>query len=456
MRRLLTTGLLLAAGCRNCADQVPGLVEQQVAAVAHARADSAVVPCAAADPPAEGPPDLASLWDLTLANNPMLREAAAEVEAAQGRLIQAGTYPNPHIVANDEEWASNKNKRGNPSIEIGQEIVTGGKRRLDLAVAGRDLDAHTVALLGRKFEILTRVRRAYFDYLALRYAVQVSRQVVSSLEEGVEITRKLVEQAKTRPRTDLLRLQALLEEARITLARAQTNLDSAWRQLAADIGLPHLSQPSTAPALPNDAPLWESELVAQRVQSTNTELRQAELEAERARISFERARAEAVPNVTVSGGYIRSYIDELGGGILRIETALPVWDRKQGRIHEARALWAQAQAAQRSTSTRLSRDTAEAFARYAGARLQADRLARSVIPQLEESLKLVREGYQAGAAGIGFADVLLAVEALNDARLRLVEARRELWRAVADLEGLMQLDLGQDLADALPAPCPVP
>jgi cobalt-zinc-cadmium efflux system outer membrane protein len=283
----------------------------------------------------------------------------------------------------------------------------------------------------------------------------VSRQVVGSLEEGVEITRKLVEQAKTRPRTDLLRLQALLEEARINLARTQTNLDAAWRQLAAEVGLPYLPPPAEAPPLPEQPPLWEVDPIARRVQAANTELRQTELEADRARLEFERARAEAVPNVTIGGGYIRSYIDELGGGILRIETAIPIWDRKQGRIHEARALWAQAQAAERSTSTRLSRDTAEAFARYAGARLQAERLARVVIPQLEESLKLVRQGYQAGAAGLTFADILLAVQSLNDARLRLAEVRRELWRAVADLEGLMQLDLGQDLADALP-PCPAP
>jgi outer membrane protein TolC len=41
--------------------------------------------------------------------------------------------------------------------------------------------------------------------------------------------------------------------------------------------------------------------------------------------------------------------------------------------------------------------------------------------------------------------VLLAQESLEDARLKLVEARRELWKAIADLQGLMQLDLGEDL-----------
>ena len=181
--------------------------------------------------------------------------------------------------------------------------------------------------------------------------------------------------------------------------------------------------------------------MTERVLAANSELRQASLEAERARLEYERARAEAVPNVTVSGGYIRGFVEETAGGVITVETAIPVWDRKQGLIHEARARWAEALAAERSTANRLRRDTAEAFARYEGAREQVERLTRVVLPRLEESLDLVRKGYQAGAKDLTFADVQLAVETLNDARLKLADARRELWRAVADLQGLMQLDL---------------
>ena len=68
-----------------------------------------------------------------------------------------------------------------------------------------------------------------------------------------------------------------------------------------------------------------------------------------------------------------------------------------------------------------------------------------VLPRLEESVELVRESYRAGAAQITFTDVLLAEQALNDARLRLEEARRDLWRAIADLQGLMQLDIGEEV-----------
>ena len=60
-------------------------------------------------------------------------------------------------------------------------------------------------------------------------------------------------------------------------------------------------------------------------------------------------------------------------------------------------------------------------------------------------MELVRRGYQAGAVQLTFADVLLAEQNLGETRLRLAEARRELARAIADLQGLMQLEVGEPL-----------
>ncbi len=122
---------------------------------------------------------------------------------------------------------------------------------------------------------------------------------------------------------------------------------------------------------------------------------------------------------------------------------MPLWDRKEGRIQEAQARWVKAQAAERSTAVRLTRETAEAVGRYQSARQRLEQLTNQVVPQLDESAALVRRGYQVGAVQLTFADVLLAEQSLNDARLHLAETRRELALAVADLKGLMQLDIGE-------------
>jgi cobalt-zinc-cadmium efflux system outer membrane protein len=448
MRRVLLPLAAAVLGCRTCSVHAPLDVERQVAAVASARTlpDSSTMLSSDSEHPITTLQslDLPVLWDLALANNPALREAAAEVEAALGRRVQAAKHPNPHLAYSQENLGTSIEPAGAVRVQITQEIMTAGKRPLDMAIAAEGLDEATLALLGRKFEVLTRIRRAYYDYLGGLHTVRVNEETVANLEQGYEITRKQVVEARTRPRSDLLRLGALLEEARIRLASSRVTLDAAWQQLASEVGVPELSPPETRVDFPESAPQWTPAGIGERVQVANTELKRAALEVRRMRLEVERARAEAVPNVVVGGGYGHDFAEKLQGASISLETSLPLWDRKQGRIHEAEAHWIGAQAAFRSAAARLSRETTAAIARYQTAHDQVERLAKMVVPQLEESVDLLRRSYQAGAAQTTFTDVLSAEQALYSARLTLAERRQAMWLAVADLQGLMQLDIDEE------------
>ncbi len=405
---------------------------------------------AAAPPTGPGPAppaplDLRALWSLAQESNPLLQEAAARVAAARGRQVQAGTYPNPQASYEQEELGTRQAAAGALRVQVTQEIVTGHKRGLDLAVAGRGTEAAVLASRGQQFEVLTRVRRAYAEFLGAHQTAVVYQETLHALEQAREATRKLVEIVKSRPATDLVRLEALVEEARINLLRGRLNRRAAWQQLAAEVGLPDLPPPERIRTFPEPSGRWDAGAVRHRVLSANTALRQAAVEVERARLAVERARAEVVPNVTVGGGYSRNFAENEAGAVISLQTRLPLWDRNQGRIQTAEAEWFQAQAALRTTANRLARDTAEAWARYRGAGEQLRRLSRDVLPRVRRSLQLVQQGYRSGAAQVGFADVLIAQQALNDINLKIAQTRRELWGAVADLEGLMQLDVGEEL-----------
>jgi cobalt-zinc-cadmium efflux system outer membrane protein len=450
MRRLLVPLVGLCLGCHACPPSAPCPAEPEPAAVAPVPGDADTAPRAPSVAALPGPLDLPTLWGLALANNPALREAAAEVGAAQGQLVQAAKYPNPRLAYSEEAIGTKQAAAGNVVIQATQEIVTAGKRRLDVAIARQGTGVAGLALLGRKFDVLTRVRRAYYDYLGWWYTAEANRRIVASLEQSVAVLREQVEVVKDRPRVDLVRSQAVLEEARISLARSRASLGAAQGQLAAEVGVADLPFPEAPAERPGAAPRWEAEPVLRRVLAVNSDLRQAAAEAERARLEAERARAEAVPNVTVGGGFARNFAEDEVGGVVSLEVPLPLWDRKQGRIQEAEARWARARAAQRTAADRLRRDTAEAFGRYLAAARQEEGLRTQVLPRLVESARLVRASYQDRVAQITFTDVLLAQQALDEARLRLEEARRELWRAVADLQGLMQLDVGEEWCDPQP------
>jgi cobalt-zinc-cadmium efflux system outer membrane protein len=222
------------------------------------------------------------------------------------------------------------------------------------------------------------------------------------------------------------------------------------------VGLPDLPAPAHPGQLCPAGPEWDAGPVLRRVRDANTALKQAVVEVERARLAVRRAKAAAVPNVTVGAGYDADNTDQTAGAVLNVEFPLPVWNRQQGAIHEAKARLASAEAAVRGTENRLARETAEAFARYQAAGRQVERLTREVLPRLQRSLGLLRQAYQAGSAQVTFSDVLLTEQNLNTTRLTLAEARRSLWLAVADLQGLMQLDVDEDLVPLPGEPCPPP
>lgn len=459
MRRGAIFLLLALAGCQFGPRAGPLNVEPHIAAVAPARIPAVpelanVLPAyeLADTTVAQGLLDLPIIWDLTLANNPSLREAAADVEAARGRLVQAGLYPNPRLLYGQDTIGSRIARQGNFLAEVNQEIVTAGKRRLDMAVASRQADVASLALLGRKFDVLTRVRHAYYNYVGWVGTVKTNEEIVAVLENGLKITRRLVEEVKTRPQTDLIRTEALLEEAQINLVRSQANRDGAWRQLAAEVGVRDLPMKETPANLPEHVPQWNVETIERRVLAANTALREAGVEVERSRLALTRARAQMVPNVLVGGGYTADNTDNTAGGALTVEAPLPLWDRNQGNIHSAQAQLAKAQASVRTVATRLSGETAAGFAAYAAARQQMERLTAKVVPKLEDSLKQLQKGYQAGVPQVTFADVFQAEQALLTARLTLADSHRTLWLAIADLQGLMQIDLGEELGDPL-QPC---
>ena len=117
LRRSLLTGLLACRACpAGVLGQSPGGSVPPAANV-RAAADldrlaalcwcgpiSSVADFCAA--PACGGIDLPSLWALALANNPELREAAADVEEARGQRVQAGKCPTPPSATRSIRWAA--------------------------------------------------------------------------------------------------------------------------------------------------------------------------------------------------------------------------------------------------------------------------------------------------------------------------------------------------------------
>jgi len=73
--------------------------------------------------------------------NPRVARAGIAVDAAQGRYVQAGLYPNPDFALAWDEIGDRTGPGGIVTApRVTQTIVTGRKLSLAQAVAGREVD----------------------------------------------------------------------------------------------------------------------------------------------------------------------------------------------------------------------------------------------------------------------------------------------------------------------------
>ena len=85
------------------------------------------------------PYTLTQLQQIAAGNSPTLRQAASDVQAAQGALEAAEAYPNPNL-SYQATPSSDGSTPGAQGFVIDQSIKTGGKLKLQAAAAQRALD----------------------------------------------------------------------------------------------------------------------------------------------------------------------------------------------------------------------------------------------------------------------------------------------------------------------------
>src|SRR5262245_4520421 len=139
----------------------------------------------------EGPLSLGQLLDFAARNNPDLAVARARADAARGRLIQAGLYPNPTFTWEAEDVGSEGNAAGAQGPIIAQRIITGGKRRLAEEAAAHGVAAADWQAVTRWFDVVGRVRLTYYELLTAQREVRTHEEIASLAKKGLEAAEKL-------------------------------------------------------------------------------------------------------------------------------------------------------------------------------------------------------------------------------------------------------------------------
>jgi len=343
---------------------------------------------------AESGMTLAELEEIALTNNPTLVQAGMRVQAAQGKCLQVGLYPNP-VVGYEGDEMGIEGSAGQQGVFVGQEIVTGGKLGLRSAVAAHEIVQAEHAWQAQRVRVLNDVRSACYEVLVAQRIVDLNRELVRIGQEGVKAAGDLVA-AKEVSRVDLLQARIEADSASLQLFNAQNRHQAAWRRLAALLGTPHMEATPLAGSLESDAPnlTWQEAL--ERLLTESPELAEALAGVERARCAVARERAERIPNLGLRTGV--RYHDAAEDTVATIEVGLPlpIFNRNQGNIFKARSELVAAEQEVQRVELALQERLAAVFRRYANARHDAEKYAAEILPNAKASLDMVQSGYRRG------------------------------------------------------------
>jgi len=367
--------------------------------------------------------------------HPELASARARVEAAGGRIVQAGLYPNPRAVARIESAPFE-------GSTLGQAEYVGGVS-VPVYVPGRFSKGRRVEELDRgrleqeyeakRLEVVARVRGSFATGMYSEQVIRVQEEALLMTEKGVAIVNALLEGGDAVPE-DVARAEMEHVQARVELDRARSLHDLALADLSTAMGDPGTRIESLQGALDAALEIPTLESLSRRLPD-HPLLRSAEaaVDTQRARVDF--AEIHRVPDVNLDLFYRRLQHSEQDSFDAGVSVALPIFDRNQGRIQEARAEVEAVQADARTVRNDLTLRLRELHSQFTRALSAAKVLRDEVLPRAETVLKASEARYSNG--DIRLTDVLLVRRSRTTVQLAYLQSLRDVMDAWAKLSPFM-------------------
>jgi outer membrane protein, heavy metal efflux system len=409
--------------------------------------------------PGGGPLDLPALQGMALANNPLVQQAASDVQAARGGMIQAGLHPNPNIGYEGDQINSSRTS-GQQGGFIEQTFKTGHKLELARSVGSMDVRNAELALRKTQVDVMSQVRSGYFAVLVAHENLAIARAMSTLADESYRLQLHLLEGGQAAA-YEPLQLYVLCVQARASVVQADNRYLAAWHQLAASLGQPDLPPTQLAGRADVLAPGYDFGPLRDFILANHTDVAAARNSIQKARYYLDLQRALPIPDINTR---VVIQYDDTGnphevqaGAVLGI--ALPVFDRNQGNILQAEAILAHQNREVARVENDLSQRLAEAYERYRNNLIQVAYYRNSILPNQVRVYRALYQRYHNEPGKVQYSDIVVAQQTLAQALQTYVQSLSAQWQAVVDLGALLQTDdlyyLSAPAASCQPLPQPV-
>ena len=323
------------------------------------------------------------------------------------------------------------------------DLFTGGARFFDLRQARAQAAGATANLVTQRFGTTLAVKQQFFGVLAARESEAAARAQLDQATQQLK-TSVLRLQQRVVTRSDSLRSEIQVHNARLAVLQVRTALDVADAQLTRAVGAPDLVTAAADDSLDRPGLAVDDEAL-RGLALDGPAVHQASSALQAAQAALRSAWTSYLPAVSASysrsgngtaAGFTLSTQDYSYSGSLRLSLTLPIFQRLQRvqQVAQAQATLQNAEASLRDARLAALGNLTQSLGSFHAAE---ERSATQVatVGAAEEDLREQQEKYQIGAATI--LDVLTSQTTLDQARHDLIQARYDQRVAKAQLEALI-------------------
>ena len=383
--------------------------------------------------------DLQTLSLAALYFNPALDLARAHLEGTQAAIMTAGARPNPTLGISP----------GVPSpyllsLDFAIPIETKGKRGYRIQVA-RNLDqAARFDLADSAWTLRVAVRAALLNYLLAARSLDLFRAEEEIRGDQVRILEQIFSAGEIpRPDVDLARIE--FSKTHLAISNAEGQVDDARAALAAALGIPVAGLQGidfswSGMDTPPDADSFSPGEIQSDAVLNRLDVRRSLAQYAAAEAGLQLEIAKQYPDINIGPGY--TYEETHSFFTVGASTTIPLFNRNQGPIAEAKARRQEAAAAFLERQAQVIARSERARAVYtAGLKELAE--AESLIKLQDTQLQSIRQTIRAGGEIRLTLDGAQIQSSILD-RYRL-DALARAQRALGELEDAVQrpLDPGE-------------
>jgi outer membrane protein, heavy metal efflux system len=381
-----------------------------------------------------------------LADNPDLHATQAEVDAAHGRLQQAGLRPNPMLDLGVQKNVAGPDNNLTASVIVPLDL--NGRKAGRVGVAAGELEMKRAQVADRVRRLRAEVRLKAGELLAAQRNLRFTEELLQVNRDALGLLRTRVSRGAAPPlEENLLRVEVNRLEASRRLLASQVEVHAL--QVKALVGMgPEALLTLRGDLRPAPVRLNLSEGLTQAL-AARADLLVAQAEVGMAEATIQKEKAKGRWDASVNVGYMRQDFGydlrglTANGGTQPIQDifhyvgagvsiTLPVRNQNQGNIAAALASTLAAQRRMAFVTLMIRQEVTAAFTQSEAAQRALEIYTQGVREVARQNLEVVRQTYTLGR--ISLLDLIAEQRRYIDIETGYTESLKQAYDAVVDIE----------------------